>query len=53
MVRKIVLLGVRKKQVEMPAFFVPSLAGCGQAPFVCPTPRPPPGRGSVASLRKN
>ena len=42
-------LRVRKKQVVMPAFFVPSLAGCGKLLLFVPPPGPL--RGGGASLR--
>ena len=38
-------LRVQKKQVEMPAFFVLSLAGTEQAPLVIPPPGPLRGGG--------
>ena len=42
-------LRVRKKQVVMPAFFVPSLAGCGKLLLFVPPPGPL--RGGGESLR--
>ena len=41
-----------KKAGSDACFFRTVACRMRQAPFVCPTPQPPPRRGSVASLRK-